>query len=402
MALHCDTANNEKEALKLLQTNKYDLIITEIYLPDGSENLINYLLKNRQYIIIMANSKEEIYHEAIANLEIVDYVYKTDEKSIVNYLLHAIARLQANAQSRVAICDDSMTSRAILRQRIMSQNLGYIEFEDGQQAYEYIIKKNLHIDLLVTDVIMPNMDGLNLIRHIRHKYDANELPILALSGSNKISLIPQLLKLGANDYVNKPINSEEFLTRVNILLDHSRLFKENQELIKELRTIATTDFLTKLHNRNYFYTAIKNFQLSAKKTNQYYGIIMTDIDLFKKVNDTYGHEIGDVVLKEIAKMIKKCAKESDIVSRWGGEEFLVCVANTSMHELIYLAQMIKDMIQETPIAIENRSLFLYLTASFGVALSDETNFEHIEQIISQADQRLYKAKESGRNMVVFS
>lgn len=399
--LNCDAAKTEKEAMQLLQTNKYDLIITELCLPDGSENLINYLIEYKHRIIIITNSHEEIDHEKIVFLEIVDYIYKTDEKSIINYLVNSIVRLQANANATVAICDDSKTSRLLIRQQIMSQNLAFIELEDGQQAYECIIDKGLKIDLLITDVIMPNMDGIDLIRHIRHKYNASELPILALSGSNKTSLVAQLLKTGANDYVDKPIKNEEFLTRINILLDHSRLFKENKELIHELRTIATTDFLTKLHNRNYFYTTIKLFQAQAKRHHQSYGVVMIDIDFFKKVNDNYGHDVGDIALKHIASIIKGSVRESEMACRWGGEEFLVLVPNTNIEELVNFAHRMRQVIEESPIVIRDSGLLFHLTASFGVALSDETNCENVEEIISEADQRLYKAKESGRNCVVF-
>ncbi|MDO8454799.1 MAG: response regulator, partial [Sulfurimonas sp.] len=271
--ISCDTADTEKEAMELLLKNRYDLVIADLHLSDNTGNLIGYLVREKNRIIVITDSDNEENREKLISLQIVDYLYKTDEESIINYLISSIIRLQANADATVIICDDSRTSRLLIKQEIVSQNLAYIELEDGQQAYECIINKGLKIDLLITDVAMPNMDGINLIRHIRHRYNASELPILAVSGSNKHSLVAQLLKTGANDYVDKPIKNEEFLTRMNILLDHSRLFKQNKELIKELRTTATTDFLTKLYNRNYFYSTIKVIQAQAKRHNQPYGIV---------------------------------------------------------------------------------------------------------------------------------
>lgn len=282
LEINCDAASTEKETMELLQKNRYDLIITDLHLSDSSGNLISYLVHEKNRIIIITDSDNEENREKLISLQIVDYLYKMDEKSIINYLINSIIRLQANANATVIICDDSRTSRLMIKQEVVSQNLAYIELEDGQQAYECIVNKNLKIDLLITDVIMPNMDGIDLIRHIRHRYNTSELPILALSGSNKHSLVAQLLKTGANDYVDKPIKNEEFLTRMNILLDHSRLFKQNKKLIKELQTTATTDFLTKLYNRNYFYSTIKVIQAQAKRHNQPYGIVMGDIDFFQK------------------------------------------------------------------------------------------------------------------------
>ncbi len=290
----------------------------------------------------------------------------------------------------------------MIKQEVVSQNLAYVELEDGQQAYECIINKGLKIDLLITDIVMPNMDGINLIRHIRHRYNASELPILAVSGSNKHSLVAQLLKTAANDYVDKPIKNEEFLTRMNILLDHSRLFKQNKELIKELRTAATTDFLTKLYNRNYFYSTIKVIQAQAKRHNQPYGIVMGDIDFFKKVNDSYGHEVGDIALKSVATIIKESARESDIACRWGGEEFLILVPNTNIEELVNFSQRIRKIIERTPVIVGDSDLVFNVAVSFGVALSNKENCENVEEIIDEADKKLYKAKESGRNCVVFN
>lgn len=401
LEINCDTATTEKEALELLQKNSYDLIIAELHLSDSSGNLIGNLVREKNRIIVITDSKNEEDREKLISIQIVDYFYKTDEKSIINYLINSITRLQKNANATVAICDDSRTARLLIRQEVVSQNLGYIELEDGQQAHECIMNQDLKINLLITDVVMPNMNGIDLIRHIRHKYNASELPVLALSGSNKHSLVAQLLKTGANDYVDKPIKNEEFLTRINILLDHSRLYKHNKELIENLRTVATTDFLTKLYNRNYFYSTIKVIQAQAKRHNHPYGVIMVDIDFFKKVNDSYGHDVGDIALKSVAATIKRCSRESDIACRWGGEEFLILVPDTNIEELVNFSQRIRKIIKSTPVINGDSDLAFNLTASFGVALSKKENCENVEEIIAEADQKLYKAKESGRNCVVF-
>ncbi|MFA6137202.1 MAG: diguanylate cyclase [Sulfurimonas sp.] len=401
LEINCDTANTEQETMELLQKNRYDLIIADLHLSEGTGNLIGHLVREKNRIIVITDSDNEENREKLISLQIVDYLYKTDEESIINYLISSIIRLQANADATVIICDDSRTSRLLIKQEIVSQNLAYIELEDGQQAYECIINKGLKIDLLITDIVMPNMDGINLIRHIRHRYNASELPILAVSGSNKHSLVAQLLKTGANDYVDKPIKNEEFLTRMNILLDHSRLFKQNKELIKELRTAATTDFLTKLYNRNYFYSTIKVIQAQAKRHNQPYGIVMGDIDFFKKVNDSYGHEVGDIALKSVATIIKESARESDIACRWGGEEFLILVPNTNIEELVNFSQRIRKIIERTPVIVGDSDLVFNVTVSFGVTLSNKENCEDVEEIIDEADKKLYKAKKSGRNCVVF-
>lgn len=298
--------------------------------------------------------------------------------------------------TKILLCDDSKTARMLMKQPIMNQNLAFVEFFDGKEAFEYVVKNKHPIDLLITDVNMPKMDGFDLIRHIRLQYNFNELPILALSGSEKSSMVAQLLKTGANDYISKPLYNEEFLTRINMALEQSRLYKENQALIEKLQAMATTDFLTKLYNRNYFFSTIKHVQAQAKRTNYQYGVIMLDIDHFKKVNDTFGHDAGDLTLVEIAKTLQEAARESDIVCRWGGEEFLILMQKSTFEELCNFARRIRLLIEKKDLVLDVDALTFHVTASIGVALGDD----NIEAAISTADARLYRAKENGRNQVV--
>ena len=398
--IECHTASSEQEATLLLKQNDYDLVIIDIYLPDSSGNFIGYLVRKKHRIIIITASNDDIKREKLVSLPIIDYLLKTDEKSILNYLASSIRRIQKNALSPVMICDDSQLSRLQVKKLIIGQNLPYIETKDGQEAYESLLVDKIHVSLLITDVMMPRMDGINLIRNIRHTYSSNELPILALSSSDKPTLVAQLLKTGANDYISKPINNEEFLTRLNISLDQSRLFAQNKQLIEDLKLMSETDFLTKLYNRNYFYRAISLIQTQAKRHKQYYGVIILDIDYFKKVNDTYGHETGDTTLVTIAKILLKTARESDILCRWGGEEFLILVPNTNKNELFEFAQRIRLNIQNTSIETSTDSLTIQITASMGISIANEQNVDNADNVIFNADQKLYQAKKQGRNCVV--
>ncbi len=396
--LECDTAPTEKEALRLLEKNSYDVVILDIHLPDSSGNFIGSLIRKKNRIIIVTGSENEDERAKLVSLPIIDYVYKTDEKTLVNYLTNAIRRLIQNEKTVVAVCDDSKLSRLQVTKILENQNLGYLELCDGQEAYDCIVKQGLAVDLIITDINMPRMNGIDFIRHTRHLYTPNELPILAFSASDKPSIVAQLLKIGANDYVSKPVHNEEFLTRLNMSLDQSRLNKENQALIKELNLAATTDFLTKLYNRNFFYSSIKQVQAQAKREAYQYGIIMIDIDHFKAVNDSYGHEAGDMTLKIVASIIKKSARESDIPCRWGGEEFLILVPKSNLTELVQFAERLRKRIETFIIVIEAGILEFSITASIGISIGDDDN---IENVIAKADQRLYRVKESGRNAVGF-
>jgi len=398
LPLNYDIASTQKEAMCLLESKSYDLVIMDIFLPDSSGNFIGALIRKKNRIIIITGVNNEENREKLVSLPIVDYLYKTDERTVVTYLINAIKRLMQNEQTVVAVCDDSKLSRLQITQILANQNLAYLELVDGKEAYECVVKQGMKVDLIITDVHMPRMSGIDLIRHIRHSYTGNELPILALSSSEKSSLVSQLLKIGANDYVSKPISNEEFLTRLNATLDQSRLYDENQLLIQELQMAATTDFLTKLYNRNFFYSTIKHVQAQAKRQGYQYGILMIDIDHFKHVNDNFGHEAGDIAIKRVAHIIKKTARESDIACRWGGEEFLILVPKSTLTELVQFAERLRTGIESSPIIVETEILEFSITASFGVSIGDDDN---IENVIAKADEYLYKVKESGRNAVGF-
>ena len=398
LGISCDVASTEKDAQEMIAQTQYDLIIVDLYLPDSSGNFVAYLVRKKYRIIIITASEDKEQREKLVSLPIVDYIYKTDEKSITSYLTKSIKRLQNNKNILIAICDDSQLSRLQLKQLISTQNLPYIEFHNGEEAYHCIENKNLKINFLITDVNMPKMNGFDLIRKTRLIYDPYEVPILAFSSSENMSVIAQLLKTGANDYIRKPIHNEEFLTRLNMNLETSALHKENQLLIDNLQKLATTDFLTSLYNRTYFYNTINLVQSQAKRHKYTYGIAMVDIDYFKKVNDTYGHEAGDMALVILSKIIKETIRESDIPCRWGGEEFLILVPNTNAQELHSFAQRLCQRVQESVVSSE--VLKFSITISIGTAISNSINLENVENVISMADERLYKAKHNGRNCVV--
>ncbi len=395
-----DIATHEVQAKELMEKTPYDLAIVDLNLPDSSGNFIGYLIRKKMGVIIITASNNDDVRKKLTSLPIIDYLYKTDKNSIVNYVIKSIQRLQKNKDAIVGICDDSKLIRRQIGQLLSHQNIQYVEFENEKVANEYIKEKKT-IDLLITDINTPKMSGLDLIRKIRQEYSAEKLPILSFSSSGNPILVAQILKSGANDYLSKPTNNEEFLTRLNISLDNSRLHSANEELILKLQESSVKDFLTTLHNRNYFHSVVKQIQSQAQRENTNYGIIMIDIDFFKKVNDNYGHDVGDATIKEISNILKRSARNSDVVCRWGGEEFLILVPNTSMQELSNFANRIRKLVEQRDISTKDGLISFKVTISLGVALSNKTNVSNAENIINEADDRLYRAKNSGRNKVVY-
>ncbi|QSZ40641.1 diguanylate cyclase [Sulfurimonas aquatica] len=394
----CDVAATEQEARELIQSKKYDLLFVDIYLPDSSGNFIGWLIRRKERLFIITSSENDKEREKLIKLPIVDYMYKSDKDTVIKYINNTLSRLMANRTSLALICDDSSISRRVLSDMLKTQNIPYAQFANGKEAHESIVEHNINADILISDFEMPLMNGLDLTRLLRLKYDKFELPILILSGSSNPALIANILKFGANDYIFKEFSMEELLTRMNTLLDHSRLFKENTLLLQKLESAAMTDCLTTMYNRNYFHANVTHVVASAKRENQPYSILLFDIDYFKKVNDTYGHDAGDTVLQIIAQEILSNSREADIACRWGGEEFLILAPHCSLADAVIKAENIRKNIESLSIKL-NETTSIKITTSIGVSSGIETS---AEDLIKTADSYLYIAKERGRNCVISS
>jgi len=183
-----------------------------------------------------------------------------------------------------------------------------------------------------------------------------------------------------------------------ILSYRIKLLEEIKKSQKALKILATTDPLTSLYNRRYFEESATECLEVAKKEQEKISVIIMDIDYFKKVNDTYGHTTGDVVLVQLALKLKEIAGESDVVCRYGGEEFVVLLPQRDLQEAERVAEGIRAAAEEIEILSEDKQHFFF-TLSLGVALIDITNEESLKSAISRADEALYRAKSSGRNRV---
>lgn len=393
---NCDISMTESCARDMIRRKRYDLIITDVYLPDSTGNFIGELANDGYRIIIITGQDNDESRSKLMELSIVDYIMKSDAKTLENFLIKTIQRLNDNRHTVIGVCDNSKQARQTTCSFLQMQNLAYIEFEDGKQVIDCLNSEDTCIDFLLTDYEMPGLNGLDLIRHIRHSYTDDKLPIITLTASDKPHLLAQCLKAGANDYLSKPFTNEEFLTRLHLNLDHLYMLQKYELVIEELEHISIRDFLTKLYNRHYFFSQIVHITADAIRKNIPYAIIMMDIDFFKKVNDTYGHHAGDVAIQHLARVLKDTARASDYCFRWGGEEFLVLVPASNPDESYQYAQRLRKVIETSSVFVEDEDLRFTITVSIGVALGVDKDVDHL---ISKADKMLYEAKHSGRNCV---
>jgi diguanylate cyclase (GGDEF)-like protein len=389
--LPVDWAATKEQAISLIQQNgaeSYYLVITGLNISDADDGSIVSTTTEYQIptIIFSGDFNEELRDKLIKMPGVVDYVVKESQASL-RYLCNMVHRLVANRSIKALVVDDSRAMRMYICELLRQYQFKVIEACDGHEALG-ILRENRDIKLVVTDYHMAGMNGFDLTKNIRETYDKDELAIIGLSSADTTTLSARFIKTGANDFLKKPFEPEEFFCRVT----------QNMELIektKKLLDAATKDFLTGLYNRRFFFNRgeKKLSRLIAQKKSGY--IAMLDIDHFKSVNDTYGHDVGDDVLREVAEILTRNIRECDLLARMGGEEFCIIFEDVTKEQAGNLLEGIRSAIEGRTIAsLQDRK---HVTCSFG-AVSIQFG-EILDQLVKQADDLLYKSKETGRNRI---
>jgi len=281
----------------------------------------------------------------------------------------------------ILIIDDTPSNIDILLE-FLDEKFTVFASTNGQDGLE--ILENEEIDLVLLDIMMPEMDGFQVAQKIREKND--RVPIIFITAKTGDTDIEKAYSVGGNDYITKPFREKEVLARIKL---HLKL----REYEKELEKLAFYDSLTKLYNRRYFDEIIPKLLKIAKRNHKIISIIMLDIDFFKKVNDNYGHLTGDKILQFLSSKLLSLTRESDIVIRFGGEEFIILLPNTEIAGAKKLAEKIRKEIENSVVTTEN----IKFTISLGVTeiqMGEKTN-----KFLKRVDDSLYEAKNSGRNKV---
>ncbi|MBI5026534.1 MAG: diguanylate cyclase, partial [Nitrospirae bacterium] len=246
---------------------------------------------------------------------------------------------------------------------------------------------------VIADWMMPVLDGVELCRKIRLMNEAGYIYFILLTGKDKKEDVVQGLDSGADDYITKPFEREELRVRV---MTGMRIL----ELEKRLEELACIDPLMQIRNRRYFHQAIERIHDRARRYSEGYGVIMCDIDYFKKYNDIYGHIQGDNILKTIAETLKETLRLSDEIFRYGGEEIIIILPEQEINDTTIAAERIVRSVES--LRIEHKgSEFSIVTISCGIAAFDkktDLNSKWIS-VVDRADKALYRAKSGGRNRV---
>lgn len=375
-----------KEACELLEENDdYFVALLDLNLPDAPDGeVVDMVLGHKIPSIVLTGSMDKEVREQILNKEVIDYVYKGNIDD-VNYIFALIERLHKNQGIKVLVVDDSIGQRSKIKELLKLQMFTVLVAAHGEEALVFL-ENNPDIKLVLTDFNMPVIDGLELTKAIRKQKNKNELSIIAMTSSNKELISAQFLKIGANDFINKPFSREELACRIKNSLDAL-------EYIHQIETMAHNDFLTGVSNRRYFFESMKAYCGANKEP---FVVAMIDIDNFKAINDTYGHDVGDSTIVVLATLLKKSVKGSDIVARFGGEEFCMVLKNIEQKNALEFFVKLRAQIAATPIQLKEDKAFNF-TVSMGVAFSDDG--ETIDALLIEADKALYSAKKNGKNRV---
>jgi two-component system, cell cycle response regulator len=254
-------------------------------------------------------------------------------------------------------------------------------------------------DLIIVSLGVRGFDGLRLCSQLRSLPQGRHVPILVIVSDGDRRKLNQALEMGVNDYLTRPIDKNELVARVRTQLRKKRYADHLRHNVQLSLEMAITDQLTGLHNRRYMSRHLDNLIAQAKTTGRPLAFLILDIDFFKAVNDTYGHDVGDEVLREFAKRISANIRGIDLACRYGGEEFVVVMPDTDVAFAYTVAERLRQYIETTPVEISCAPDVLNVTVSIGIAKWDGDT-DSAEALLHRADQALYSAKRTGRNKVV--
>lgn len=293
---------------------------------------------------------------------------------------------------KILVADDSKTNLALLTYAL--ENLGHevLAVTSGEEAVE-AFEKN-HPDLVILDVVMKNMSGFECAQQIRSRDGEDWIPIIFLSSSVDDASIAQGISAGGDDYLAKPVSEVTLAAKIKAMQRISEMRKKLYEATQELKILSATDTLTGIYNRLQYERALKE-KLSEADRHQYLlALMFIDLDYFKKINDTVGHHIGDLLLKEIATRIKSCLRLEDFLARIGGDEFVVIVSNLKNQK--YAGTIADKILKHINFPYQLDGNCIDITASIGIANypTEDTNHHNIAQ---HADLAMYHAKKIGRN-----
>jgi diguanylate cyclase (GGDEF)-like protein len=374
------------EAEMMLETSAalFFAAIVDLHLPDAPDGeSVDLVMRYGLPCIVLSGSYNERRRDELLLKGVVDYVLKESQHSY-EYAFHLLHRLESNSQVKILVAEDSEATRNFIRHVLVPHRYQIIDACDGEEALR-ILQAQPDIDMLVVDHSMPGISGFDLVKLLRQKMKRNDLVILGLSADTKGSLSAMFIKHGADDFLRKPFCPEELTCRVMFTL-------ERRDMLRALKKAAQYDALTGLNNRRAFYEqGIQQFQ-RAQRSGHNLSVAMLDMDLFKQINDDYGHAAGDAALIGFSRAFRAAFPEA-LLGRLGGEEFAM-VSPHNAESLSLALDELREQCRQVNYAVGAPPL------SFSAGIYHGAP-EDLESLLHLADQQLYQAKRQGRGRTLW-
>jgi len=423
------TAHNGHDALAICERAECDIILLDVMMPDMDGFEVCRKLKSNPVThhipVIMVTALDQP-SDRVKGLEAGADDFLT--KPVTDVAL--ISRVRSLA--RLKMVTDELRMRAVTSKEIGIQspekdavnetgrNGRVLIVDDRPNSYERIIETlgqehavdvesnpneglfraaEGNYDLVIVSLGLKDFDGLRLCSQIRSLERTRNVPILAVSEADNNQRLVRGLEIGVNDYLIRPIDKNEMLARARTQIKKKRYTERLRDNVQMSIEMAITDALTGLFNRRYMETHLATLVEQAASRGKPIAVMVLDIDYFKSVNDTHGHDAGDDVLREFSLRIRKSIRNIDLACRYGGEEFVLVMPETDMAVATMVAERLRRRIASEPFAIQQGARSLPVTISIGIAALNAPT-DTAAQILKRADEALYRAKRDGRNRVV--
>jgi two-component system, cell cycle response regulator len=423
------TAYNGADALALCERAECDIVLLDVMMPglDGFEVCrklkSNPLTHHIPVVMVTALDQpsdrvrgleagaDDFLTKPVAEVALVSRVRSLARLKMVTdeLRMRAVTSKEIGIQSpereavtetgrngRVLIVDDRENSFGRIVATLSKEHTVKVETNPNEAVFE---AAEGNYDLVIVSLGLQDFDGLRLCSQIRSLERTRNLPILAIAEADNNARLARGLEIGVNDYLARPIDSNEMLARVRTQIKKKRYTERLRDNVQMSIELAITDSLTGLFNRRYMETHLGTLVEQSAARGKPITVLVLDIDYFKAINDSHGHDAGDDVLREFALRIRKATRNIDLACRYGGEEFVIVMPETDMAVATMVAERLRRRIASEPFAIQHHTRHVEVTISIGIAALTGVT-DDATTILKRADQALYRAKRDGRNRVV--
>jgi len=306
---------------------------------------------------------------------------------------------EPSEKARVLVIEDKAFESDKFIETLKRDDDEIMAVRSGEQAME--LAQRHEFDMITVSLNLENEDGLRLCSHLRSNERTRSVPILMVAEEGDMKRIAQGLEIGAHDYILRPVDRNELLARVRTQIRRKRYQNRLRSNYEQSLSLALTDSLTGLFNRRYLMVHLEKLLNKNKDSKKTLCALMLDIDHFKGINDTYGHQVGDEVLKTFAERVSQRLRSFDLVARLGGEEFVVVLPDINLDMAMQVAERLRKGIGTKPFEVSSPQSPIKVTVSIGATMVSGMDNLSVEEVLKQADDELYRAKEGGRDRVYF-